>query len=111
MAFNKTVVPVQLAQYGNDKLISRSQAKRVLARVDLFKKVILDFKDVPTIGRAFSDEIFRVFTLEHPGIELIPIHANSEVERMILRAKTAGLDVSPSPSALPHDDDESDEAF
>ena len=28
-AFNKTIVPVELAQYGNDKLISRSQAKRV----------------------------------------------------------------------------------
>jgi hypothetical protein len=27
--FNKTVVPVKLAQYGNDKLISRSQAKRL----------------------------------------------------------------------------------
>jgi len=32
--FNKTVVPVKLAQYGNDKLVSRSQAKRLLARVE-----------------------------------------------------------------------------
>ncbi len=100
MAFNKTVVPVQLAQYGNDKLISRSQAKRVMARVDLFKRVILDFKDVPTIGPAFSDEVFRVFPLEHPGIQLIPINTNSQVKRMILRAKTAGLETSPSLSAL-----------
>ena len=28
--FNKTVVPVEMAQYGDDALISRSQAKRVL---------------------------------------------------------------------------------
>jgi anti-sigma regulatory factor (Ser/Thr protein kinase) len=86
--FNKTVVPVRLAQYGTDKLISRSQAKRVLARVELFKVVVLDFTGVPTIGQAFADEIFRVFAKEHPGIELHTIHTNSEVKRMIERAKS-----------------------
>ncbi len=85
--FNKTVVPVRLAQYGNDKLISRSQAKRVLARVELFKTVVFDFKEVLTIGQAFSDEIFRVFALQHPEMELIAIHANSEVSDMIKRAR------------------------
>jgi len=85
--FNKTVVPIVLAQYGNDKLISRSQAKRVVARVELFKIVMLDFTGVPTIGQAFADEIFRVFANAHPNLELIPVHANSEVKRMIERAK------------------------
>jgi len=85
--FNKTVVPIVLAQYGNDKLISRSQAKRVVARVELFKIVMLDFTGVPTIGQAFADEIFRVFANAHPNLELIPVHANSEVKRMIGRAK------------------------
>ena len=85
-AFSRTVVPVQLAQY-DDRLISRSQAKRVLARVDLFSTVVLDFKNVPTIGQAFSDEVFRIFPREHPQVELIPIHANSEVKRMIARAR------------------------
>ena len=85
--FNKTVVPVKLAQYGNDKLISRSQAKRLLARVDLFTTVVFNFKDVPTIGQAFADEIFRVFALQHKNIDLIPVHMNSEVKRMISRAK------------------------
>jgi len=90
--FNETVVPVQLAQYGNDKLISRSQAKRVLARIELFKKVILDFTNVPTIGQAFADEIFRVFPLEHPQVKLVPINANDEVKGTILRAFTdAGI--------------------
>ncbi len=86
--FTKTVVPVRLAQYGNDKLISRSQAKRVLERVDLFKIVLFDFTGVPTIGQAFADEIFRVFHLRHPEIEIHPIHANSEVMRMITRARS-----------------------
>ena len=86
--FNTTVVPLKLAQYGNDKLISRSQAKRVLARTDLFKIVLLDFEAVPSIGQALADEIFRVFANEHPNLKLMPIHANSEVKRMIDRAKS-----------------------
>jgi anti-sigma regulatory factor (Ser/Thr protein kinase) len=85
--FNKTVVPVNLAQYGNDKLISRSQAKRVLARIELFKVVIFDFTGVETIGQAFADEIFRVFPMRHPEIQLLAVHANSEVKRMIVKAK------------------------
>ena len=89
--FNKTVVPVKMAQYGNDKLISRSQAKRVLARVELFKTVMFDFQDVEVIGQAFADEIFRVFANKHPEIELHAIHANSEVKKMISRAKAANL--------------------
>lgn len=89
--FNKTVVPVQLAQYGNDKLISRSQAKRVLARVELFKIVIFDFDRVETIGQAFADEIFRVFALKHPEIQLVTMKANSAVKRMIARAKSGAV--------------------
>ena len=88
--FNKTVVPVKLAQYGNDKLISRSQAKRLLARVELFKVVIFDFADVDFIGQAFADEIFRVFAGDHPEIKLVSVHENVEVKGMIGRAKLGG---------------------
>ena len=86
--FNKTVVPVKLAQYGNDLLVSRSQAKRLVARIELFKTVIFDFTDVTSIGQAFADEIFRVFAIQNPDIELIISHANTEVTQMISRAKT-----------------------
>jgi len=89
--FTKTVVPVRLAQYGDDKLISRSQAKRVLARIELFKVVVFDFKGVETIGQAFADEIFRVFAAKHPEIELLAVHVNSEVRRMIERAKSGAI--------------------
>ena len=94
--FSKTMVPVYLAKYGDDNLISRSQAKRLLARIELFKIVILDFKEVPIIGQAFADEIFRVFANEHPNIQLLTTHANSEVKRMIERAK-AGQAAQPQP--------------
>ncbi len=86
--FTKTVVPVRLAQYGEDKLVSRSQAKRLLARIDRFKTVLFDFKGVDTIGIAFADEVFRVFALKHPEIELIPIKTNSAVRRVIHRVQS-----------------------
>jgi len=83
--FTKTVVPVKLALYGDDKLVSRSQAKRLLARVDRFKIVIFDFQGVETIGQAFADEVFRVFALKHPEMQLTPIHASTAVKFMINR--------------------------
>jgi biotin operon repressor len=86
--FNKTVVPVKLAQYGEELLVSRSQAKRLLARIELFKTVLFDFKEVKAIGQAFADEIFRVFASQNPNIELIVRNANTTVIQMINRAKT-----------------------
>ena len=85
--FNKTVIPVKLAQYGNENLISRSQAKRLLARIEVFQIVILDFTDVNLIGQAFADEVFRVFVKSHPKIDLRFIKANNEVTKTIERAK------------------------
>jgi hypothetical protein len=88
--FTKTVVPVRLARHGAEKLVSRSQAKRLLARVDRFKTVIFDFKEVDSIGRAFADEIFRVFERNNPGILLITTNTVPEVEKMIALARQSG---------------------
>jgi len=88
--FTKTVVPVRLAQHGQENLISRSQAKRLLARADRFKVVVLDFTGVDAIGQAFADEIFRVFAAAHPSVEIVPVHENPEVARMIARARAGG---------------------
>ena len=86
--FNMTVVPVTLARYGSDSLISRSQAKRVLARVDQFKVAVFDFRGVESIGQAFADELFRVFPRQHPEVEVQVINARPEVASMIARAKS-----------------------
>ena len=82
-AFNKTVVPVKLVLYEGESLVSRSQAKRILNRVEKFSTVILDFSDVHSIGQAFADEIFRVFARAHPQITLVPLDTNDDVKRMI----------------------------
>ncbi len=87
--FYKTVVPVHLAQFGDENMISRSQAKRVLARVEKFREVVLDFKGIKEIGQAFADEIFRVFSQANPQVHLLPINANEAVQWMIDRAKAS----------------------
>ncbi len=86
-AFAKTVVPVRLAKVGSENLISRSQAKRVLLRVERFRCVVLDFAGVDSVGQAFADEIFRVFANAHPEVELVAIHAVAEIQQMIRRAE------------------------
>lgn len=84
--FSKTVAPMRLAQYGEEQLISRSQAKRLIARFDRFKKVVLNFDGVQEIGQAFADEIFRVYANQHPDVELIPENMTKQIEGMWLRA-------------------------
>jgi hypothetical protein len=83
LRFRKTHVPIKLAQYPGEQLVSRSQAKRLLTRFDNFSEVFLDFKDVEQIGQAFADEIFRVFYNDHRGITISIAHANEEVTKMI----------------------------
>lgn len=89
VGFTRTHVPIALGKYPGEQLVSRSQAKRVLARVDRFSEVLLDFQGVQDIGPAFADEIFRVFKNAHPGIIIIPARANESVARMIRSAQSA----------------------
>jgi STAS-like domain of unknown function (DUF4325) len=86
--FTKTVVPVKLTQYGDDNLVSRSQAKRLLARIDRFKVVVFDFVGVKSIGQAFADEVFRVFANQHSDIDIIALNTVTAVKQMISRARS-----------------------
>jgi anti-sigma regulatory factor (Ser/Thr protein kinase) len=81
--FRKTHVPVALGRYPGEQLVSRSQAKRILARFTDFSEVILDFSGVAEIGQAFADEIFRVFRSDHPQTLIVPLNSNKNIERMI----------------------------
>jgi hypothetical protein len=97
--FEKTIVPVRLAQY-KDLLVSRSQAKRVLAGLEKFKIVSFNFEGVESVGQAFADEIFRVFAAAHPGIEVNYTHANAYVRGMIHRAQQSAADTNTSANLL-----------
>lgn len=84
--FSKTRVPIRLAQFGNENLVSRSQARRILARLERFQEVMLDFEGVDFIGQAFADEIFRVFQNEHAEIRIVAVRTVPRVQGMIQRA-------------------------
>ena len=85
--FSKTIVPVRLLEYGDEKplVISRSQAKRLMTRFERFQNIVLDFDGIDEIGQGFADELFRVFANEHPGTKLTPVNCNDRVKRMIAR--------------------------
>lgn len=85
--FSKTNIAVSLVRYGSENLVSRSQAKRLLTRLENFKEVILNFENVDMIGQAFADEIFRVYQNNNPNIEIGWVNVNKAVEGMILRVK------------------------
>ena len=88
-AFDKTIVPVKMAEHSKGDLVSRSQAKRLLLRLDRFRTVVFDFENVEQIGQAFADEIFRVFASRHPDVELLFVNANKQITNMIRRARNA----------------------
>ena len=83
-AFDKTEIKIKLYTIGTVH-VSRSQARRVLAGLEKFRSIILDFDKVPSVGQAFADEIFRVFKAKHPDIQITPVDMNEPVEFMVKR--------------------------
>jgi anti-sigma regulatory factor (Ser/Thr protein kinase)/uncharacterized protein (DUF1330 family) len=83
-SFDKTRVHVKLFKAGT-VYISRSQARRLMHNLEKFRLIILDFKDIKTVGQAFADEVFRVFASKHPKIIINPINMENTVEFMINR--------------------------
>ncbi|MBR0488178.1 DUF4325 domain-containing protein [Candidatus Saccharibacteria bacterium] len=86
LTLDTTSIPVNLYQDG-DIWISRSQAKKLLAGLERYKKIIFNFAGVEVIGQAFADEIFRVFNIEHPDIILEPINMSDSVRLMVSHAQ------------------------
>jgi hypothetical protein len=93
--FDKTEIRVRLYAMGGVN-ISRSQARRVLAGLEKFKVIVMDYDRVPTIGQAFADEVYRVFKIKNPNIEIQDQNMNEAVNFMVERAKNeAGLSTTP----------------
>lgn len=88
-AFAKTHIIIELARHEDEGLISRSQAKRIMARTERFKEVILDFRNIDSLGQGFADEIFRVFRNNHPDVKLIPRNTAPDVLAMIKHVESA----------------------
>lgn len=85
-----TEILIQLSQMEDEPYISRLQAKRVLLGVEKFRRVVLDFQNIPTVGQAFVEEVFREFKSSHPEIDIQSVHANPDVQFMIDKSLPAG---------------------
>jgi anti-sigma regulatory factor (Ser/Thr protein kinase) len=83
--FDKTHIRVELSKSGQDRYVSRSQAKRILAGLEKFNHIVLDYSHIRTVGQGFVDEVFRIFQEKHPNIKIEYTHANEDVRFMIER--------------------------
>ncbi|MBQ9886880.1 MAG: STAS-like domain-containing protein [Lachnospiraceae bacterium] len=87
--FAKTRIPIK--NIFETYPVSRSQAKRLCQRFEKFKEIELDFDEIDDIGQGFAHEIFVVFQRNNPEIKLIPVNANTSVEKMIKHVKATVL--------------------
>jgi anti-sigma regulatory factor (Ser/Thr protein kinase) len=87
--FDKTHIIVQLSMLGDERYVSRSQARRICLGLEKFKHVVLDFKDISTVGQGFVDEVFRVFQSKYPKIKIKYTNASDDVRFMIERSLPA----------------------
>ena len=78
--FEKTNVLVRLLK---GDYVSRSEARRLVANLEKFREIVLDFRGVKSIGQGFADEVFRVFARSHPNIGISVKNANAVTEAMI----------------------------
>lgn len=89
LAFERTVVPLRLITSALNGLDSRAQARRVTARLNQFRRAEVDFAGVSNIGHGFADELFRVFAIQQPSFELVPVNMSPEVATMVESVRCA----------------------
>lgn len=82
--FDTTRCVIRLFEHGT-RFVSRSEAKRLVAGLERFREVILDFHGVEGVGQGFVDEVFRVWANGHPGVKLVPRAMSPAVEFMVRR--------------------------
>lgn len=97
LALSKTRLVLRLAKEMNIGFVSRSEARRMAARLDQFAEVWVDFDGVDEIGPSFADEMFCVFPYRHPRTKLTPVSANDQILRWVKTAtnRLAALRANP----------------
>ena len=78
--FERSVVMVRFAARD---YVTRSEAKRLVARLEQFREVTLDFSGVTSIGQGFADEVFRVFSAAHPAVILKRVNVPPAIDAVI----------------------------
>jgi biotin operon repressor/anti-sigma regulatory factor (Ser/Thr protein kinase) len=72
-----------LVRFYAGQYVARSEARRLLARLDGFREVVLDFSGVKSLGQGFADEVFRVFAAAHPEITLKTVNVAPGIDAVI----------------------------
>ena len=88
--FTRTIIGLQLMDKADGSLISRSQGRRLMAGLENFRDIVLDFDGVASIGQGFADEVFRVWRNAYPSISLCAVNANTEVSAMLRQVGHTG---------------------
>jgi len=90
VAFDRTNISLRLMAGTHTALDSRAQARRVVARLQQFRRAEVDFAGVSDIGHGFADELFRVFARNHPGVEIVPMNMTPRIAALV-NAVNAGM--------------------
>ena len=79
--FNQNIVKINLSKH--KRLMSRSEAKRLLLGLDEYTVLDFNFKNVDEVGQGFCDEIFRVYANRNPR-KVLSYHGASDVVRYMI---------------------------
>ena len=85
----RTTVPLRLLAGTDGVLASRAEARRAAARLAQFEHAEINFDGVTDVGHGFADELFRVFSGDHPGLELQPTGMSPAVQAMVTGVRLA----------------------
>jgi anti-sigma regulatory factor (Ser/Thr protein kinase) len=83
--FNQNIVKINLSKH--ERLMSRSEAKRLLLGLDDYAVLDFNFQNVGEVGQGFCDEIFRVYANKYPRKILSYNEASDVVRYMIERSR------------------------
>lgn len=83
IAFDRTTVNLRLLAGPGQPLDSRAQARRVAARLAVFRRAEISFEGVEDVGHGFADELFRVFARARPEVELVPTHMTPRIAALV----------------------------
>ncbi len=85
--FTRSQPAIRLFEIGAE-FVGRSQAKRLLAGMDAFETVTLDFAGVTAVGQGFVDEVFRVWPSQHRHVAIHPVNMGPAAQFMVERGLT-----------------------
>lgn len=81
----KVRIPVALAGMGAGSLSTTEQARRMMAGLERYDRVLLDFRGVEQIGAHFAEHVFQGFNQRHPSVHIDYSNTTPGVELAIRR--------------------------